>query len=126
MQRPRSSRIYYRGKFFDYPLRPVKALRNLGLIEAIRCALSFLWVRIRPPKDQTTLEGYVAANYGWRLYGHFFKTYSTKVWAVPPSEISADWGAQRIKGMTLWTRRVGAPPRPVRRASGARASRSPA
>ena len=72
-------------------------------IEAIRCGLSFLWVRVRPPKDQTTLEGYVVANYGWRLYGHFFKTYSEKVWAVPPSEISADWGAQRIKGMSLWT-----------------------
>ncbi len=60
-------------------------------------------MRIRPPKDLSTLEGYVAANYGWRLYGHFFKAYSTKVWAVPPSEISAEWGAQRIKGMTLWT-----------------------
>jgi protoporphyrinogen oxidase len=103
MQRPRSSRIYYQGKFFDYPLKPVAALRTLGIIEAIRCGLSFLWVRIRPPKDQSTLEGYVVANYGWRLYGHFFKEYSTKVWAVPPSEISAEWGAQRIKGMTLWT-----------------------
>src|SRR5688572_11250064 len=92
MQRPRSSRIYYQGKFFDYPLKPVKALRNLGLIEAILCALSFLWVRIRPPKDTSTLEGYVVANYGWRLYGHFFKTYSTKVWGVPPSQISAEWG----------------------------------
>ena len=79
------------------------ALRTLGVIEAIRCGLSFLWVRVRPPKDQTTLEGYVVANYGWRLYGHFFKAYSTKVWAVPPSEISAEWGAQRIKGMTLWS-----------------------
>jgi protoporphyrinogen oxidase len=103
MQRPRSSRIYYRGKFYDYPLKPVKALRNLGFLEAIRCGLSFLWVRVRPPKDLTTLEGYVAANYGWRLYGHFFKTYSEKVWGVPTSQISADWGAQRIKGMSLWT-----------------------
>ena len=60
-------------------------------------------MRVRPPKDQTTLEGYVVANYGWRLYGHFFKTYSEKVWGVPPSEISADWGAQRIKGMSLWS-----------------------
>ena len=103
MQRPRSSRIYYEGKFFDYPLKPINALRTLGVIEAIRCALSFLWVRIRPPKDQSTLEGYVVSNYGWRLYGHFFKTYSEKVWGVPPSEISAEWGAQRIKGMSLWT-----------------------
>src|SRR6188508_2942368 len=103
MQRPRSSRIYYQGKFFDYPLKPVKAMRTLGIVEALRCGLSFLWVRVRPPKDQSTLEGYVVANYGWRLYGHFFKAYSTKVWAVPPSEISAEWGAQRIKGMTLWS-----------------------
>ncbi|MEQ1788418.1 MAG: NAD(P)/FAD-dependent oxidoreductase [Acidimicrobiales bacterium] len=103
MLRPRSSRIYYQGKFFDYPLKAFSALRTLGPIEAIRCALSFLWVRVRPPKDLSTLEGYVAANYGWRLYGHFFEAYSTKVWAVPPSEISAEWGAQRIKGMTLWT-----------------------
>jgi protoporphyrinogen oxidase len=103
MLRPRSSRIYYRGDFFDYPIKPFSALRTLGVLEAIRCALSFFWVRIRPPKDQTTLEGYVVANYGWRLYGHFFKAYSTKVWGVPPSKISAEWGAQRIKGMTLWS-----------------------
>jgi protoporphyrinogen oxidase len=100
--RPRSSRIYYRGKFYDYPIKPLNALRNLGPIEAVRCVASYLWVKVRPPKDQTSLETYVAANYGWRLYRHFFKTYSEKVWAVPASEISADWGAQRIKGMSLW------------------------
>ena len=102
MQRPRASRIYYQGKFFDYPLKPVNALRTLGVLEAIRCALSFLWVRVRPPKDQSTLEGYVVKNYGWRLYSHFFETYSAKVWGVPASQISADWGAQRIKGMSLF------------------------
>jgi protoporphyrinogen oxidase len=100
--RPRKSRIYYRGKFYDYPIRVLNALANLGPIEAMRCALSFLWVRIHPPSDQTTLEGYIATNYGWRLYRHFFKTYSEKVWGVPPAAISADWGAQRIKGMSLW------------------------
>jgi protoporphyrinogen oxidase len=103
MLRPRSSRIYYRGDFFDYPLKPFSALRTLGVLEALRCGLSFLWVRVRPPKDKSTLEGYVVANYGWRLYGHFFKAYSTKVWGVPPDKISAEWGAQRIKGMTLWS-----------------------
>jgi protoporphyrinogen oxidase len=102
LMRPRSSRIYYRGKFYDYPIKPLNALGNLGPIEAVRCVLSYLWVKIRPPKDQDSLETYVAANYGWRLYQHFFKTYSEKVWAVPASEISADWGAQRIKGMSLW------------------------
>ena len=103
MLRPRKSRVYYRGKFYDYPLRLGNALRNLGPVEAVRCGLSFLWVRVRPPKDQSTLEGYIVANYGWRLYGHLFKTYTEKVWATPASEISADWGAQRIKGMTLWS-----------------------
>jgi protoporphyrinogen oxidase len=102
LQRPRKSHIYYRGKFYDYPLKPLNALRNLGPVEAVRCVASALWVRVRPPKDQSTLEGYVVANYGWRLYNHFFKTYSEKLWAVPPSQIAADWGAQRIKGMSLF------------------------
>jgi protoporphyrinogen oxidase len=102
LQRPRKSHIYYRGKFYDYPLKPFNALRNLGPLEAVRCVASALWVRVRPPKDRSTLEGYVVANYGWRLYDHFFKTYSEKLWAVPPSQIAADWGAQRIKGMSLF------------------------
>jgi protoporphyrinogen oxidase len=100
--RPRMSRIYYDGKFYDYPIKPLNALRNLGLAEAIRCACSFLKVRALPPRDRTTLEGYIVANYGWRLYEHFFKTYNEKVWGVPASELSADWGAQRIKGMSLF------------------------
>lgn len=103
MLRPRSSRMYYQGKFYDYPIKIGNALKNLGPIEAVRCGLSFLWVRVRPPRNMATLEGYIAKNYGWRLYRHFFKTYSEKVWGVPPAEMSADWGAQRIKGMTLWS-----------------------
>ena len=54
------------------------------------------------PQGAASLEDYLVANF-WRLYTHFFKTYNEKVWAVPASEISADWGAQRIKGMSLWT-----------------------
>jgi protoporphyrinogen oxidase len=100
--RPRMSRIYYEGKFYDYPINVLNALRNLGILEAALCGLSYLKVRLFPPRDQSSLEGYVVANYGWRLYEHFFKTYSEKVWGVPPSEVSADWGAQRIKGMSLW------------------------
>jgi protoporphyrinogen oxidase len=100
--RPRMSRIYYEGKFYDYPINVFNALRNLGVVEAARCALSYLKVRLFPPRDQGSLEGYVVANYGQRLYEHFFKTYSEKVWGVPPSEVSADWGAQRIKGMSLF------------------------
>jgi len=99
--RPRISRIHYDKKLFDYPLRATNALRNLGLIEAIRCIASYFWVRIRPPKDQSTLEGWVAARFGWRLYRTFFKTYNEKVWGVPASEIAADWAAQRIKNLSL-------------------------
>jgi len=99
--RPRMSRIYYDGKLFDYPLRASNALKNLGIIEAIKCVASYLWVRVRPPKDQSTLEGWVAARFGWRLYRTFFKTYNEKVWGVPASEISADWAAQRIKNLSL-------------------------
>ena len=99
--RPRMSRIYYNGKFFDYPLKPMNALKNLGVIEAIRCVLSYAWARIRPPKDQTTFEGWTAARFGWRLYGTFFKTYTEKVWGVPASELQADFAAQRIKNLSL-------------------------
>jgi len=102
LRRPRLSRVYYRGKFYDYPLVPMKALRTLGPVEAFRCGLSYLWVRIHPPKDKSTLEGFVASRFGWRLYRHFFKTQSEKVWGVPCTEIQADWGAQRIKNLSLF------------------------
>jgi len=102
LRRPRLSRIYYRGKFYDYPIVPMNALRNLGFVEAVRCGLSYIWVRIRPPKDKSTLEGFVASRFGWRLYEHFFKTQSEKVWGVPCTEIQADWGAQRIKDLSLF------------------------
>jgi protoporphyrinogen oxidase len=100
--RPRMSRIYYGGKFYDYPIRPLNALGNLGLTEAVRCVGSYLWVRVRPPKDQESLEDYIVACYGRRLYSHFFETYNEKVWGIPASQLSADWGAQRIKGMSLF------------------------
>ncbi len=99
--RPRMSRIYYGGKFYDYPLRAFNALRNLGPVEAVRCVLSYLWVRVRPPDDQSTFEGFVAARFGWRLYRTFFKTYTEKVWGVPADQIQADWAAQRIKNLDL-------------------------
>lgn len=99
--RPRMSRIFYEGKFYDYPLKAFNALRNLGVVEAVRCVLSYLWVKVRPPKDQTKFEGYVAAKFGWRLYRTFFKTYTEKVWGVPANELEADWAAQRIKNLNL-------------------------
>ncbi|HSP37967.1 MAG TPA: NAD(P)/FAD-dependent oxidoreductase [Frankiaceae bacterium] len=103
IMRPRMSRIFYDGKLFDYPLRGMNALKNLGILEAVRCVLSYMWVRVRPPKDQTKFEGWVASRFGWRLYNHFFKTYTEKVWGVPGSELEADWAAQRIKNLSLFT-----------------------
>jgi protoporphyrinogen oxidase len=100
--RPRLSRIYYKGKFFDYPLKASNALLNLGILESIRCVLSYLWARIRPPKDQSNFEGWVAARFGYRLYRIFFKTYTEKVWGVPATDIQADWAAQRIKNLSLF------------------------
>jgi protoporphyrinogen oxidase len=99
--RPRRSRILYRGRFFEYPLRPWDALRNLGLVEALRCVASYLWVRVRPPADQTNLEGWVTARFGARLYRHFFKSYNEKVWGMPASAMPADWAAQRIRNLSL-------------------------
>ncbi len=99
--RPRLSRIYYRGRFFDYPLRPVNALRSLGVIEAARCVASYGWARLHPPSDQDSFEGWTAARFGWRLYNTFFKAYTEKVWGVPATEIKADWAAQRIKNLSL-------------------------
>jgi protoporphyrinogen oxidase len=101
LRRPRISRIFYGGRYYDYPLKAGNALRNLGVVEATLCVLSYLWVRVRPPKDQTNFEGWTAARFGWRLYRTFFKTYTEKVWGVPASEITADWAAQRIKNLSL-------------------------
>lgn len=102
MLRPRMSRLYYQGKYYDYPLKPLNALANLGLVESARCAVSYAWAKVNPPKDQSTFEGWVAARFGWRLYRHFFKTYTEKVWGYPGSEIQADWAAQRIKNLNLF------------------------
>ncbi|MGQ0623177.1 MAG: NAD(P)/FAD-dependent oxidoreductase [Sporichthyaceae bacterium] len=102
LQRPRMSRIFYNGKLFDYPLKAGNALKNLGVLEAVLCVLSYVWVRIKPPKDQSNFEGWVAARFGWRLYRIFFKTYTEKLWGISGTEIQADWAAQRIKNLSLF------------------------
>lgn len=101
LERSRQSRIFYRGDYYDYPLRPLNALRNLGLVESVRCVASYLRARVRPHQDQSTFEGWVSARFGSRLYRHFFKTYTEKVWGVPATELSSDWAAQRIKTLSL-------------------------
>ena len=99
--RPRKSRIYYDGKYYDYPLKAMNALRNLGPIEAVRCVSSYAWSRVRPPKDQQNYEGWLVARFGWRLYRTFFKTYTEKVWGMKVADMPADWAAQRIKNLSL-------------------------
>ena len=99
--RPRKSRIFYKGKYYDYPIKAANALRNLGPIEATRCVCSYAAARVRPPKDQTNYEGWLVARFGWRLYGTFFKTYTEKVWGIPVKEMPADWAAQRVKSLSL-------------------------
>jgi protoporphyrinogen oxidase len=101
--RPRSSRIYYRGQFFGYPLKPVEALLKLGVVEAARCMFSYLRARVAPIPNPRSFEQWVSNQFGSRLYRIFFKTYTEKVWGMPCSEISADWAAQRIKGLSLWS-----------------------
>ncbi|WP_329109621.1 NAD(P)/FAD-dependent oxidoreductase [Micromonospora sp. NBC_01699] len=99
--RPRMSRIHYREKLFDYPLKAGNALGNLGVFEAARCVGSYLWAQVRPPKDQSHFEGWVTARFGKRLYSIFFKTYTEKLWGIPATELQATWAAQRIKNLSL-------------------------
>jgi protoporphyrinogen oxidase len=101
LMRPRKSRIFYQGKYFDYPIRAGNALRNLGPVEAARCIASYAAARVRPPRDQSNYEGWLVARFGWRLYRTFFKTYTEKVWGVPVSKMPADWAAQRVKSLSL-------------------------
>ena len=100
--RPRKSRILYRGKLFDYPLRAFDALGKLGIGEALRCILSYLHACLQPVKKLRNFEEWVTHHFGRRLFEIFFKTYTEKVWGMKCTEISADWAAQRIKGLSLF------------------------
>ena len=102
LTRGRLSRIYYRGRFFAYPIRAFNALWNLGPVEAVRCLASYARARLLPVKDPKSLEDWVRNQFGWRLYSIFFKTYTEKVWGISTKELSADWAAQRIKSLDLW------------------------
>ncbi len=101
LDRPRSSRIYYRGQFYTYPLKPFEALSKLGLFESVRCMISFGKARLNPTPNPMTFEDWVVNQFGDRLFRIFFKTYTEKVWGMKCQEISADWAAQRIKGLSL-------------------------
>jgi len=97
----RMSRIYYRGKYFDYPLKPWNALSNLGLFTSMACVVSYAWARVSPKIPEKSFEDWVSNRFGRRLFNIFFKTYTEKVWGIPTSQLSADWAAQRIKGLSL-------------------------
>ncbi len=101
LRRPRLSRIFYRGKFFYYPLRMANALAGLGLAEGVKVLASFAWARISPRSPETSFEDWVSNRFGYRLYSIFFRTYTQKVWGIPCTELSADWAAQRIRNLDL-------------------------
>ncbi len=99
--RERSSRIFYDGKFFSYPLKGREALVKLGAVEAALCVASYAKARLRPVRNPKNIEDWVSNQFGERLYRIFFKTYTEKVWGMSCRDISADWAAQRIKGLSL-------------------------
>jgi protoporphyrinogen oxidase len=101
--RPRLSRIYYNGKFFSYPLKAFEALYKLGIFTSAACMLSYAYARARPVAPAETFHQWVRNQFGERLFQIFFKTYTEKVWGMSCDEISADWAAQRIKGLDLRT-----------------------
>jgi protoporphyrinogen oxidase len=103
LKRPRQSRIYWNDKFLEYPLQGVDVIKKLGPLELTRCGLSYLWAAVKPKSREDTFEDWVSNRFGKRLYGHFFKTYTEKLWGVPASEIRAEWAAQRIKGLSFFS-----------------------
>jgi protoporphyrinogen oxidase len=103
LMRPRMSRIYWRGKFLDYPLRGADVVKKLGPIELPLCLLSYLWAAIKPKGREDNVEQWVSNRFGKRLYNHFFKSYTEKVWGVPTTELRAEWAAQRIKGLSFFS-----------------------
>ncbi|ARV61980.1 FAD-dependent oxidoreductase [Nostocales cyanobacterium HT-58-2] len=102
---PRLSRIYYQGKFFNYPLSLLNTLLNLGIYQSFFILLSYLHAKLKaklqPAPEPETFEEWVSDRFGRRLYRMFFKTYTEKVWGIPCTQIGADWAAQRIQGMSL-------------------------
>ncbi len=101
LTRPRMSRIYYKHKFFYYPLKPLNALLNLGIGTSLLTVFSFIRSKLFPYKKETNFEEWESNRFGRKLFNIFFKTYTEKVWGIPCTEIQADWAAQRIKSLSL-------------------------
>ena len=103
LRRPRLSRIYYNGRFFFYPLKPLNALLGLGFLQSVIIVLSYIRWQLFPFRKEDTFEQWVTNRFGRRLFLTFFKTYTEKVWGIPCSELKAEWAAQRIKDLSLKT-----------------------
>ena len=103
LERPRLSRIYYRSKFFQYPLEPMNVIAGLGVFEIALCSLSYLKAHLFPRRPENDLETWVSNRFGHRLFRTFFETYTEKVWGIPCRQIGAEWAAQRIRGLSLTT-----------------------
>lgn len=101
MTRRRLSRIYYKSRFFRYPLEPFDAVRGLGLLESARCGLSFVRSRLGPTLPENDFATWVSNRFGRRLFDVFFKSYTEKVWGMDCRDISAEWAAQRIQGLSV-------------------------
>src|SRR6185503_5786010 len=103
LKRPRMSRIFWRGKYLDYPLKGGDVIKKLGPVEVVRCGLSYMWAAITPKGKEENLEQWVSNRFGKRLYQHFVTAYTEKVWGVPCTEVRAEWAAQRIKGLSFFS-----------------------
>ncbi len=125
IERPRLSRIFYEGKFYSYPLNAFEALANLGLFRSAACMLSYAYAKAFPIKDPHSFHEWVRNQFGERLFSIFFKTYTEKVWGLSCDEISADWAAQRIKGLDLGVAVVNAFKRAFKLAPAGQASEAP-
>jgi len=101
LKRSRLSRIYYKGKFFSYPLEPLNAISGLGIFETFLIGLSYLRSKLFPIKPEINFNDWVSNRFGKRLFNHFFKSYTEKVWGISTEDLSADWAAQRIKNLSF-------------------------
>jgi len=101
LMRPRSSKIFYRGDFYAYPLKPLEALSQLGVLESALCVFSFLQARLRPVPKPKSFEDWGGERVRRTIVSDLFQNVHGKVWGMSCKEISADWAAQRIKGLTL-------------------------
>lgn len=100
--RPRKTRIIYDGKFFAYPVElSVDTLSKLGPVKVVKIAFTYAYAALFPIRPERTLEDFFLNRFGRELYQTFFKSYTEKVWGVACRELSAEWGAQRVKGLSI-------------------------